>query len=54
MIEKDLAHLRFLYVRCLKGDRLFSEDIDFIQKMKEKIKLIQESIDEISERLEND
>jgi hypothetical protein len=54
MIEKDLSRLRFLHTRCMKGERLYSEDVDFVQRIKEKIVLILESIDDISERLKND
>lgn len=54
MIERDLSRLRFLHTRCMKGERLYADDVAFVQSMKEKIALISESIGDIADRLEND
>ena len=49
MIERDLAHLRFLFVRVAKGEYLTSEDLDFVLKMQVEIKAVYEGIEEILE-----
>lgn len=47
MIEKDLAHLRFLHNISAKGGYLDSTDIDFVIQKKAEIEAIKNGIDEI-------
>jgi len=52
--ERDVAHLRFLWVACMKGSRLYQEDVVFIQDLKVKLKAMLESIEEIENRMGDD
>lgn len=54
MIESDLAHLRFLHSRCMRGDRLFSNDIVFLVELEGELEKHMQRVAEIRERLEND
>lgn len=47
MVETELARLRFLSTRSMKGERLTTDDIDFVLRMKDSITSIQQGIDSI-------
>jgi hypothetical protein len=49
MIEYELAHLRFLYIRTIKGEYLSREDIDFVIKKKSELLQVIDGIEEILE-----
>lgn len=49
MIEKDLAHLRFLHNVCMKGGYLNSSDLDFVIQKKQELEAVCEGIEEILE-----
>ena len=49
MIERDLARLRFLNTRVMKGEYLNQEDIAFVLDKKKEILMIEQGIDEILE-----
>lgn len=49
MIEHDLARLRFLNTRALKGEYLKPEDLAFILDKKVEMKAIMDGIEEILE-----
>lgn len=46
MIERELARLRFLNTRAIKGERLLPEDISFILDKKAEISTILDGIQE--------
>ena len=50
----DFAHLRFLFNRVQSGDRIYPDDEDFIVNLDSEIKIANEMIDSIRERLLND
>jgi len=50
MIEADLAHLRFLHQRSIKGDILTQEDFDFMLELQEQMKASLETIQFIIEQ----
>lgn len=49
MIERDLAHLRFLHTIVLKGGKLDSSDMDFVLSKYAEISNIKACIEEMCE-----
>lgn len=47
MLEHDLARLRFLNTRALKGEYLKPEDLAFVLDKKQEMKAIMDGIEEI-------
>ncbi len=44
MIEKDIAHIRFLQGRTAKGDILTQEDHDFVMEFENHIQMYQNMV----------
>lgn len=53
-MNRDFVHLRFLFNRVQEGDRIYPEDENFIVNLDSEIKIANEMMEFIRERLSND
>ena len=53
-MNNEFAHLRHLFNRVQKGDRIYDDDVRFVVNLDMDVKIASSMIDIIKERLLND